>query len=231
MRRKTLRGRLTALSEYIAQNFESRGRTHLTMIMRMWNTRSYKKMSIWALTYIAALTAGFFIDSKVPVDGIWIWVRTLLIGVPIIITSATLFYLISYAASEALTRITKGQWIRLRDQPWANPTLRIWAVAITYTIIATKTLYYTADPANQPFWSAVSYTTIGLMAALASFLLLNDDEQEASLFGVRDERTKQADAAAKTFRKNVEARKAKAEARNKQRATKLKQLLGADTKK
>lgn len=231
MKRKTLRDKLTPLSEYIAQNFESRGRTHLTMIMRMWNTRSYKKMSIWTLTYIAALAAGFFMDSRVPVDGIWIWVRTLLIGVPIIITSATLFYLISYATSEGLTRITKGQWIRLRDQPWANPTLRIWTVAITYTIIATKTLYYTADPANQPFWSAVSYTTIGLMVSLASFLLLNDDEQEASLFGLRDKRTKQADEAAQTFRKNVEARKAKAEERKKQRTTKLKQLLGTDTKK
>lgn len=215
--------------EYVIQNARDRGRTHIRRIMIAWNTRNKKQIAIWVGTLLFGITTGVLLDIYLS-HALWANIlRALVSGIPLIYSTATLCYLISYIIGETLTEKTEGEWVPLKERNWASFKARVAVVAATATLLCTMCIFI---PEGTHLWSVINSCSLGFTLALCTFLLTTEDEQDAKSFGVRDQRTQEIDAALEEFKENVEKRNAKAkEQAERRRAARRERFFGRSKEK
>ena len=216
--------RLQDFGDYLDQNLEDRGRTHLSFIKATRNTKDKKQILTWVTILIAGLIAGVAVDLTLPNILLVTIPKWVLIGAPVMYTGGTLTYLAAYATGQWLTDKTGGQWVPVKMQPWASPRLRLWAV-VMFAVLMTVWVFYAAA-ADNPLWTFNGFLPITFMLTFTSFLLRTEDEKEAESFGIRDDRTREHDEAAKKRAEKIAERKEKAKAKAAKRVSFTDRLLG-----
>lgn len=213
-----------SIFEYINSIIDTRGRSHIQTILKTWNTRDKKKIATWVVIFAVTLTASTLIDIYLPHTISINVVKWILFGGAAIYTGFSLAYMLVYAFGQWLTKITGGRWVPLKQQPWASFKARIWVVAALCVAIMGRTI--TFGNGDTLLWSLVGYSSIILIALVATFLLKTEEEIEAKTFGIRDERTKNYDKAVEEFKQNVQERKDKAREKAENRTKLIDRLLG-----
>lgn len=219
---------LQRLGKYLTENYKDRGRTHTNRIIATYNTRNWKRVSIWAVCLLAGVTLGTILDQLPGNAYVMGYVKVLTCAPLIVFGSGNLTYMLSYAVGEWLGSRESFDWVPLKERSWTGYTVRVWIVAVIATILVCRCIFFLKPGA--PLLTAQLYISVGIILALLPFLHRTKDELDAVEFGIPDERTQILIDKKAEVQASIQERKAQTRKKRAERSAKMRQrFLGGES--
>lgn len=214
-------------SEYMVENYKDRGRTHTNRIIATYNTRNWKRVSIWAVCLPVGVILGSVLDQLPGNAYVLGYVKVLTCAPLIVFGSGNLAYMFAYAVGEWLGSRESFDWVPLKERSWTGYTVRVWIVAVIATILVCRCIFFLKP--GTPLLTGQLYISVGIILALLPFLHRTKDELDAAEFGIPDERTQILIDKKAEFKTAVQERKAQTRKKRAERSTKMRQrFLGGE---
>lgn len=215
-------------SEYMVENYKDRGRTHTNRIIGTYNTRNWKRVSIWVVCLLVGVILGSVLDQLPGNAYVLGYVKVLTCAPLIVFGSGNLVYMLSYAVGEWLGSRESFDWVPLKERSWTGYTVRVWIVAVIATILVCRCIFFLKP--GVPLLTGQLYISVGIILALLPFLHRTKDELDAVEFGIPDERTQILIDKKAEVKASVQERKAQTRKKRAERSAKMRQrFLGGES--